>query len=175
MCATVGAKQGTVRSLPFILGLNIPILIYALVTGFGLAALLYKVPLIEPVLTVIGSLYVVWLGVTLARSGTGEETADISYGFKSGFAISALNFKVMTVLVLMYSQFTTANVAVTALLAVAFVAICLTGHFIWNFVGQAAASLVKNERFLRIQNAIYGVMLIGVGCWMLYPQLQAIG
>jgi len=172
MCATVGARQGTAGSVPFIAGLNLPILFYALLTGFGLAVLINNIPAVEPVLTVLGSLYVIYLGITLFKISENDEVNSIHYGFKSGFIISSLNFKVVTVLILMYSQFSSPNILYTAGLAIAFVSICIIGHFIWNFLGQIAATLIKNEIFLRAQSLIYGLMLIGVGIWMLIPQFK---
>ena len=169
MCATVGAKQGMVGSVPFIIGLNLPIFFYALLTGFGLTILINSIPMLEPILTTLGALYVIYLGITLFKISNNNKTKLINYGFKSGFIISSLNFKVVTVLILMYSQFHTPNILHTIGLTTAFVVICIVGHFIWSFSGHVTATLIKNQKFLRVQNVIYGLMLIGVGIWMLLP------
>jgi len=113
MCATVGAKQGAVGSIAFIAGLNVPILFYALLTGFGLTTLIGYIPAIEPFLALLGSLYVIYLGIRLFKVDENDETDSIHYGFKSGLIISALNFKVITVLLLMHSQFNRPDIVYT--------------------------------------------------------------
>ena len=172
MCATVGAKQGTAGSIPFIVGLNIPIFLYALLTGFGLSAVLLKFPEFGLAFTILGSMYVIYLGSRLAFSTSSSEADAIQYGFKSGFIISALNFKVVTVLVVMYSQFVSKDLIYTLELSCGFVVVCLVGHLLWNTLGQVSGKLVNDPRFLKVQNSTYGLMLIGVGFWMVIPSLK---
>ncbi|WP_129140778.1 LysE family translocator [Modicisalibacter coralii] len=166
MCATVGAKQGVKESVPFILGLNVPIFVYALLTGFGLAALLNSIPRLAPVLTLLGALYVVFLGVKLLRASSGGNADDVQYGFRSGLVISSLNVKVVAVLVAMYSQFANDDRYFSFVLAVSFVLVCVVGHLLWNAIGRVSSQVIKNEKFLRIQNRFYGALLAGVGIWM---------
>ncbi|MEJ2046066.1 MAG: LysE family translocator [Reinekea sp.] len=172
MCATVGAKQGTKGSLPFILGLNVPILIYGLLTGFGLTLVLKNIPQIASVLSILGALYVMYLGVNLVRSTAGSSVAEVQYGFRSGFVISSLNFKVVTVLVVMYSQFSSDSLVTSSFLSVCFVLVCVAGHMLWNAIGQISSRLIKSEDFQKKQNMVYGAMLVGVGVWMFLSALN---
>ena len=172
MCATVGAKQGAKGSVPFILGLNVPILIYGVLTGLGLTLVLKNIPQIALVLPVLGALYVMYLGINLMRSTADSSVARVQYGFRSGFVISTLNFKVVTVLIIMYSQFSSDSLVTSSLLAVCFVLVCVTGHMLWNAVGQISSRLIKNENFQKKQNMVYGAMLLGVGVWMFLSALN---
>ena len=174
MCATVGAKQGTKGSLPFILGLNVPILIYGLLTGFGLTLVLKNIPQIASVLSILGALYVMYLGVNLVRSTAGSSVVEVQYGFRSGFVISSLNFKVVTVLVVMYSQFSSDSLVTSSLLSVCFVLVCVAGHMLWSAIGQISSRLIKSEDFQKKQNMVYGAMLVGVGVWMFLSALNIV-
>ncbi|CAG9295373.1 hypothetical protein CEDIAZO_00489 [Celerinatantimonas diazotrophica] len=87
--------------------------------------------------------------------------------------ISALNFKVMTVLVVMYSQFSSDNWGYSFGLAVCFVLICIVGHVLWNGVGQISSRLIQSDSFLKKQNVVYGTMLVGVGGWMFVSALRS--
>lgn len=171
MCATVGAKQRIKGSAPFILGLNTPIFIYSILTGLGLSVVLSKSPQTASFFSVLGAIYVVYLGLSLIRSSSGSEVDRVQYGFKAGLVISSLNFKVVTVLVVMYSQFPNETFTSSALLSVCFVLVCLVGHLLWSTVGQISDQLIKNQDFLRKQNLVYGAMLLSVGVWMLYSGL----
>ncbi|GHC21478.1 LysE family translocator [Aidingimonas halophila] len=174
MCATVGAKQGTKGSVPFILGLNIPIFIYALLTGFGLTAILSNIPQLASALTILGALYVTYLGVKLITATSGGSVEEIQYGFRSGFIVSSLNFKVVTVLIVMYSQFVSDRLYFSIVLALSFVLVCIVGHFLWNTIGRISSRLLKSDKFLKMQNFVYGAMLVGVGVWMFVPALNSV-
>ncbi len=43
VCATAGGKVGVAKAIPFVIGINLPILIYALATGFGLTYILARI------------------------------------------------------------------------------------------------------------------------------------
>lgn len=172
MCATVGARQGVKGAVTFILGLNVPILVYSVLTGLGLTVALNRMPQVASMLSILGALYVGYLGVNLMRADSDSHTDQVQYGFKSGFVISSLNFKVITVLVVMYSQFAGDSFASSVSLAVAFVLVCVVGHMLWTTVGQLSDQLIQSEAFLKKQNLVYGAMLVGVGVWMLFSALS---
>ena len=171
MCATVGGKKGILKSIPFIIGINIPILFYSLATGFGLDIILEKMPSLIGILKQAGGVYVLYLGWKIYKSDSSNNTDTKELGFLDGFIISALNAKIITALVLMYSQFMTVEIDKTSLillLSTSFVSLCIIGHFMWAIIGRLASNIFQSEKALKIQNYIFSLMLVIVGIWIIF-------
>jgi len=169
MCATVGGKKGVLKSIPFIMGVNLPIFLYSLATGFGLGIALQKAPFLIDGLKYAGGIYVLYLGWKIFTSDVDNISIKSEFRFIDGFIISALNAKIITALVLMYSQFMSVESEKTYLvflLSISFVSLCVFGHFMWAITGDLASKLFQTPKALKVQNYIFSFMLFVVGIWI---------
>jgi threonine/homoserine/homoserine lactone efflux protein len=171
MCVSVGSRYGTTKTIPFILGLNIPNLFYAVATGFGMGIITEKYPQTIEALKFAGGIYVFYLGWKILNSHVKAKNKTSDIGFKDGFIISSLNAKSITVILLMYSQFPPANTTIfiqTLILSISFVALCIVGHFGWATIGQISSKLLLSSKALKIQNYIFSSLLFLTGIWIFF-------
>ena len=101
--------------------------IYALVTLLGLTALLKHAPLVFNAITLLGGLYLAWLGIQALRSkrglseklATGKHTS-LFMAARDGIAISLLNPKIILFYVALFGQFvaTATNITDKSLIVV---------------------------------------------------------
>lgn len=170
LCASAGSMYGILGSTPFLLGINIPIFIYAVSTGLGLGLLIEQYPLVIEILKYVGAIYIFYLGWKILKSSTKPESKKTKIGFKSGFIISSLNAKLVLVLILMYSQFINTNgsqIMHVLTLSLGFSAVCLAGHFVWLTIGKVSSKLLLSEKALKAQAYIFSSMLFLTGVWIL--------
>ncbi|MDV8002827.1 LysE family translocator [Rhodococcus sp. IEGM 1408] len=106
---TSGVRHRSV--FPAVSGLLLGHLVATAVVAGGLGALVARNPALVAVLTVIGALYLIWLGVEMARqpgdSHTEDEPVESSVvgQFGKGLGISLLNPKVLLLLGALLPQF----------------------------------------------------------------------
>jgi threonine/homoserine/homoserine lactone efflux protein len=76
MLTASGANFGFTRTLPHIAGIVFGIALMNLLIGLGLGAVFQQYPVIQKVLKIGGSAYLVWLAVKLLRFSHAENSAD---------------------------------------------------------------------------------------------------
>ncbi len=170
MSASVGGKYGVLRSIPFIIGLNVSNIIYAIGTGFGLGIIMEKYPVTVEILKYAGGVYVFYLGWKIITSHLKTKAKTKDMGFLSGFIISSLNVKSITVIMLMYSQLLRPDmnlITEVLTLSFSFVLLCIIGHFGWAFIGEFSSKIFLSSKAIKIQNYVFGGMLFCTGVWIL--------
>jgi threonine/homoserine/homoserine lactone efflux protein len=101
---------------PAITGMLLGYLAITLVVAAGVGALVARVPVILGVLTVVGAVYLLWLGgsilarpATLTVADEGAGSTSLKWSIR-GFATSGLNPKALLLFVALLPQFTSRNV-----------------------------------------------------------------
>lgn len=91
--ASLGARFGFVKSLPFISGINLVVLLHALLLGFGAGTFFEKYPELFRYLQYAGSAYLIYLAIKLIRSSKFEieELADSAPNIFDGIILQLLN------------------------------------------------------------------------------------
>ena len=171
MCVSAGNRYGISKTIPFIFGLNIPILFYAIATGFGMGIITEKYPQTIDALKYAGGVYVFYLGLKILNSHLRAKNEKSDIEFKDGLIISSLNAKSITVILLMYSQFPPASTNMfiqTFTLSIALVALCIVGHFGWATIGHISSKLLVSSKALKIQNYVFGSLLFLTGIWIFF-------
>ncbi|MCW9707084.1 LysE family translocator [Fodinibius salsisoli] len=171
MSASLGATQGFQKSLLFLAGLSLPATVYSMLIGLGANTVISAYPFIVDGLQYAGAGYVFYLAVKFLRPQK-QESADRAtppqLGFRSGFILSALNGKLLTMLILMYSvmlgnQSTYLEIwLMTSLLLVT----GLGSNALWVAGGQLLSHFIVSKRAIRIQNIAFGLMLLIVAVWL---------
>lgn len=167
MCALLGSRQTIKLSLLFILGLNLPILAYAILVGVGFSAFMQTLPDIIPYTSILGAVYIVYLGWKLMLKSEVSKASLDTFSFKSALFISALNFKTIAVLMSLVTILGSDNHSDILKVSLLFSCICIVGHLLWLGVGRVLSISDKNSKYMILQNRIFGLLLIISGLFML--------
>ncbi|WP_433469491.1 LysE family translocator [Spirillospora sp. CA-128828] len=175
-----GLRHRTV--LPAVGGMLAGHLAATAVVAAGVAALVTRSPLVMATLTVVGSVYLVWLGIgTLARPAAPEADRQQAAGSwmrqtARGAGVSGLNPKVFLLFLALLPQFTDSaaawpvavQITVLGLVHVVNCAVVYTG------VG-AGARLVLRARpaAARTVARVSGAAMVGIATFLLVEQLVA--
>ncbi|HGM6859643.1 TPA: LysE family translocator [Serratia rubidaea] len=105
--ALADGRQGLLRTL---LGTALGIYTHALLIGLGVTAVLVASPAAFGVLSIVGSLYLLWLGISLIRSGVAARRLALNSGgtrvtLKSAWLLNVLNPKAIMFYLTVVSQF----------------------------------------------------------------------
>ena len=164
--ATAGGRFGVRGTLPFWAGFEVANIALCVLYGLGLGRVLHEVPGLHQVLrwgSVLYLLYLAWGFFRSSASPGGAREEPSKLGFGEGFLAVALNPKIHSMIVVMFSQFldpARGMLAQTALLSAAFLGVCVVCHFPWIYGGQLILGRFKSERAMRIQGWTFGTCMI---------------
>ncbi len=170
LCASIGGRFGLNKAIPFIGGLNITILIYSVATGFGLGFILEIYPVALDIVKYAGVIYLFFLAWKIIRTSVNTKKKQETPGFINGLIIGILNAKIVTVTILMYSQFFTPNsnkIIQITILTTGLLIICITGQLLWTIGGSYISKFTTSPVAIKRQNYIFSIMLLMVGIWIL--------
>jgi len=162
--AANGARFGFWAVLPANLGYHLATFVVTLLIGMGFVRGAAQFPAMFTGLKGAGAAYVAWLGWRIARAGvvSGEHVARVA-GFRDGFVLLLLNPKGYVIMLLMFSQFSQANVwAVSGL----FTLNNMVAFVIWTLIGDRLARRFRQPQAAARLNKALGGMLVAVGLWM---------
>lgn len=173
MCAATGAQAGFKKTLPFIVGVNVSLILLSMSIGFGIGAITNAVPWLSKVVTVAGSFFLLYLAFKMMASGpAGDGMKKVRIpNFWDGFVLNSLNPKGIIGLSIMFNQFIQGdNPLITQVIGISFLTVLIssTAHFLWAGAGNALSSYVRSEKGIKIQGYVFGIMLAGVALWMLF-------
>ncbi len=170
LCAVSGAAKGFRGSAPFILGLNFSYAAYSLLAGLGMGAVVGEYPGVFYYIQLLGCAYIFFLGASFFSRRAQSPGGAPKLSFRSGVVSQALNVKGFSIVVLMHSQFLIPGediffrvMQLTAMLT----ALNLFTHFGWAYGGSWMAQTFAAGKSAKIQNALYGTMLLIVALWLL--------
>ncbi|NPC49502.1 LysE family translocator [Corallococcus sp. AB032C] len=172
--ATAGGRFGVRGTLPFWMGFEAANVALCLLYGIGLGRALQGLPALHQVLrwgSVVYLLYLAW-GFFRA-SATSREASDVRtrLGFGEGLLAVALNPKIHSMILVMFSQLldpARGMFSQTAQLTAAFLVVCLACHFPWIYGGKLILGRFHSERALRIQGWTFGACMIAVAAWVAF-------
>lgn len=170
--ASLGARFGFFKSLPFISGINLIVLLHAVLIGLGAGAFLKKYPGLFQYLQYAGAAYLVYLAFKFYRSSRPDikEAANNVPNFLDGVILQLLNVKVVTVTMVMFSQFLdtdSGQLSQVMILSFGLASLTTGATMTWAAGGAWLTRTFASEKSVRLQGYIFGTMLIGVSVWML--------
>jgi threonine/homoserine/homoserine lactone efflux protein len=175
-----GLRQQSI--LPSVGGLIAGHTVVVLLVAGGVGALAAGMPVVLTVITVSGALYLVWLGVNMARRpsvplAAESSTASLLGQFARGLGISGLNPKVLLLLVTLLPQFVTSTspwpvAAQILLLGSIHILTCAAVYLV---VGAGARQVLGTRPGLaRIVGRVSGVLVAAIGVFLLGEQLFSV-
>ncbi len=167
LMASSGVQVGLRRSIPLGLGVVAGLVTELAVAAIGLGAAIEAEPSIRPAMKAVGTVYLVWLGVKIARSGAvdlspGEQPPRS--GFMVGFVNTLLNPTGWTMALSAtagYAALAPSAPRLALLLSIVFAVVAVPNWLLWCGGGQAVARSLRTDRHWRIANGILGLLVLG--------------
>jgi len=179
-----GLLYGLRQASPTIWGLQLGLLLVLVVAGVGVGSLLAASPWAFNLVKVVGAVYLIYLGWSQWRSSTGPVTEDsapatalsLRRRVLTGFLTNATNPKGIIFMVAVLPQFMTPSRPLwpqLLILAATMLAIDTTVMHGYAASASALRRLMRSPRALRIQNRVFGGLLMAVGCGLFFVQRAA--
>ncbi len=161
---SLGISSGYRRSLRFLAGITVGFFGVMCLCALLAAVLLFAFPSVQPVLRIVGALYIAGLAVHTFLSGMKTEQPDkAALGFTSGLLLQLLNAKVIVYGLTLYSTFLGAlsgRAAILGLFAFAFALVGFAATSLWAILGSSLTRLLSNPRVRRISSIVLSVLLL---------------
>jgi threonine/homoserine/homoserine lactone efflux protein len=173
MLMASGLNYGFRRTLPHVAGVTIGFSFLVAVIGLGLGAVFAAFPVLHTILKYVGTVYLVYLAVVIARSGpaeTGSAEAGRPMTFLGAALFQWVNVKGWVIAIgaiTAYAAIAAYPLNIAALSVLLFV-IGLGSSLTWVALGASLQGLVKSPRAVRIFNIVMAVLLLA----SLYPVLR---
>jgi len=174
MLTASGANFGLVRTVPHIAGIILGVALMNICVGLGLGALFSQFPLVQQVLRVAGSAYLLWLAYKLlnfSSIGPSDSSTKRPFGFWQAAAFQYINPKAWIMVISANASFSLTGDDYwlsVAMITLAFVLVGLPSITLWAFFGQYIKRYLSNQRYLKCFNI--GMTLLTASCvifiWM---------
>lgn len=162
--ATMGMMYGYKRTLRFLSGIVSGYLIIMLLCAFLSGKLIGTLPVIEPVLRIVGAGYILWIAIGILRASYGslaEENAPMR--FQQGFLLQVLNPKAIIFGITLYTTFLsgyTSNLIALSSSAVTLAIVTFCSVSTWAFAGDRIQEHLQNVRIRKLVNTILFILLV---------------
>jgi homoserine/homoserine lactone efflux protein len=175
-----GLAYGVKKASATVLGLQLGLILVLLVAGAGVGSLLLASELAFTIVKIVGALYLIWLGIGQWRAkgaGPGVSTAGMAahppFGRRvlTGFLTNATNPKGIIFMVAVLPQFISKEAPVLpqlAILGVTMVAIDTSVMHGYAFLASSMQRFFRDARAVKIQNRVFGSVLIIVGALLFF-------
>lgn len=176
LSAAAASRFGVLGTVPFVIGMDLMVLLPALAVGYGLVNLLALNPDVLMVLQLAGIAFILYLAISFWRAEPEEAKASLQHspGLVHGAIVQFANIKGLVLLLLVYSQFLdsqTVDGQTVLAISLALTALSLVSHFSWAFFGDLLARCANTVPAIRLQNRIYAVLLCLTSLWILLKGL----
>lgn len=160
----MGLNYGYRRSLPYFMGIATGFFSIMLLCSLFATLLQQHVPAVVPMLTIFGSLYILYLAYhVFFASYLLSQRAPKALGYSNGLLLQLLNPKVIILGLTVYSTFLRdmeRRAIYLVASALAFTLMSFTALTTWALFGLGISRLLKTERTRRIVNAVLSLLLV---------------
>lgn len=170
--AAMGARFGTLASLPATTGYHLATLVVTAAIGLGFTSFAGAAPVAFDVIRHAGAAYVFWLAWLFLRAGAADLGGEARRaGFMDGLILLVLNPKAYVIIALMFSQFLTTgaqdNVGTVLWITAVFTLNNLVAFTAWTMLGDVFLRQFRTPARARPLNLAFGGLLGLVAAWML--------
>lgn len=163
MLAATGANFGLRLALPAIWGIQVGVFVQTLLACLGLGSLFLAYPLAQKILSVTGTLYLLFLAWKLYRMSASEAKSVQPLSFSEAALFQALNPKSWVKAVTIASVFMPVGLSVTRSAVLATVISAVIGtpcNFTWALFGVSIRNLLKDPFKQRVFNTSMAAILL---------------
>lgn len=164
--AAAGAAFGARRGIGYLVGIVVGMVAVMAIVASGMVSLLLAVPGMGPVVTVLASLYFLWLSWRIATAPplSEEGARGEPPSFAAGLLLSLVNPKGYVAMAALYSGFTLLPErleADAALKLVVLILVITAMNVAWLLAGAALTRCFQDPRGNRIINMAFALSLVG--------------
>ena len=165
MLMTSGVKSGFSRTLPHLTGVILGFALMVALVGLGLDVILQRYPQILPIMRVVGSIYMIWLALTiaLAKPISEMEPGGRPIGFFAAAGFQWVNPKAWVMALSALATYAgvvdgyTGSVLVIAALSGLITIPCSSA---WTLFGASLSRLLRDPRVARPFNWTMAALLV---------------
>jgi len=164
------ANYGLRKTLSFVSGATIGFIALLLLVGLGFSKVVNSYLYFLEYLSVVGALYISYLGIVIARAKPKIDIAQSNIpSFMQGVLLQWLNPKAWIACMVGVSLFSTAgNYQQFLTFSIIYFVICYLALLCWAVIGCKAAMLLNSEFKAKIFNQCLGGMLIVTAIFLLF-------
>lgn len=164
-----GVNHGMRKTMPFVSGATLSFTMLLFVCGLGLGVLVQQFPLLLKALQIVGTMYIVYMGWSIAKSSGGLSTQDIPVAsFRSGALMQWVNPKAWIACISGISGFGVANQIEALMLFVGlYFVICYVCIALWAYAGGKISHFLSSQTRMSWFNRMMGISLILIGLKLL--------
>ena len=164
-----GFNFGIKKTIPLIMGTWLGYTTFVILTIFALISTFIKYPLIQEVIRVLGTLFLMYLAYKISFSSSSKESKNVNpVTFIDTFIFQFLNPKGVMAGITLVSQFVTEDDYINSSLTV--IVVCsltaLTSITTWAFFGKFLRQFAANNNFIKRFN--YAMSLLLIFCIILF-------
>ena len=168
--AANGARFGFVNTLSANFGYHLATIIVTFLIGFGFSLFFSFIEKQYQYIQIIGSLYVMYLAYKFFRAGVYDQNSqNFRCTFTDGVVLLVFNPKAYVIISLMFSIFLDSSQNTLKLITITLV--FTINNFIsftlWTVFGDLIGAKFRNEKYSKILNNVFSLLLFLVGVWML--------
>lgn len=171
-----GVNFGARATVPHMLGVALGFAVMVAAVGLGLASLFQLYPVIDTVLRIAGSLYLLWLAWRIAQAGAAGDVGGRArpMTFLEAAAFQWINPKawVLAVTAIVAYAPSSAGLAGIALVAIVVAIVNIPCASAWVVFGVAMRRILSHPRALRAFNVTMAILL-GLSVWPMVRPLLA--
>lgn len=163
MLTASGVNFGYRRTLPHMVGITFGMVSMNMLVGLGLGAVFVQFPLLQQVLRVIGSAYLLWLAwklLTFSALGQSEQGSK-PFTFLQAAAFQYVNPKAWVMVISANASFTLLGDGYwlsVALIVIAYMVVGFPSISMWAGFGQYIRRFLDNPRILKIFNGVMAAL-----------------
>jgi homoserine/homoserine lactone efflux protein len=174
-----GLSYGVKRTTMTILGMELGLVLIILIAGAGVGSLLLASEIAFNIVKILGALYLIYLGWLQWRApiaaetltptlttGSDKTTLSAYRRFITGFLTNASNPKAIVFMVAVLPQFIDQSRSLGLQLLIVCVTMVVVDIFVMHgyaFMASAFQKLLSNAKAARMQNQLFGGMLMAMG------------
>lgn len=158
-----GFNFGIKKTIPLIMGVWLGYTVLVILINFVLISTFIKYPLIQKVIRILGTLFLIYLAYKISFSETSKEGKKINpVKFIDTFTFQFLNPKGVMAAITLISKFVLENDYLNSSLTVIIVCslTALTSITAWAFLGKFLRNFATNNNFIKRFNYAMSLLLI---------------
>ncbi|PID48360.1 MAG: lysine transporter LysE [Proteobacteria bacterium] len=166
-------NHGFKKTFSFISGATIGFTLLLTFIALGFISFLAKYPLFLQSLSILGSLFIVYLGYKIATSDAKlniEKNNKNTLKFYQGFLLQWLNPKAWMACIAGVSIYSSSSEMILIFIVIYFF-LCYICLCFWGFLGKKLQIILHTKKRLRIFNALMGAVLIITALYLLINSL----
>ena len=168
--AANGARFGFVNTLSANFGYHLATIIVTFLIGFGFSLFFSFIEKQYQYIQIIGSLYVMYLAYKFFRAGVNDQNSqNFRCTFTDGVVLLVFNPKAYVIISLMFAIFldSSQNILKLIIITLVFTINNFISFTLWTVFGDLIGAKFRNEKYSKILNNVFSLLLFLVGVWML--------